>query len=90
MVKLDRVFGDFAVPGLLDFGDVPRHAPEHLLHGLGGLAVVPAADVTLHQHLAGIVGQLHFGKTLGHRGRGQQAVFCGWGDLCGHGKISSG
>ena len=58
MVILNRALLHIRVPLLFDFCHMIRHAPEHLLHGFGGLAIIPAADVALHQHLAGIVRQI--------------------------------
>jgi hypothetical protein len=34
------------------------HAPEHLIDAFGGLAVIATADITPHQYLAGIFGEL--------------------------------
>ncbi|OIN94115.1 MAG: hypothetical protein AUJ21_05175 [Anaerolineae bacterium CG1_02_58_13] len=90
MIKLDRARVDIPAPGLLGFGDVIRHAPEHLLHGFDGLAVIPAADVTLHQHLAGVIGQFCFGKPARHGGRWQKTLLRGWNDFDSHDKFSSG
>jgi hypothetical protein len=55
MVILHGALLDICIPLLFDFGHVIGHAPEHFLHGFGGLTIIPAADVTLHQHLTGIL-----------------------------------
>ncbi len=69
---------DIALPGFLDLGDVVGHPPEHLFDGLARFAVVTAADVALHEHLAGILGQLDR-RQIRWWGRGWQKSGLGCG-----------
>jgi len=51
---------------------VSSHAPEHLFHGFGGLAVSAVAHVALEKHLAGILGEIYEGQIRGKDGKLQE------------------
>lgn len=68
-IVFTRQDGDVGGPFFFHLGDVVRHTPEHLFHGLGGLAISAAADVAFDEHLAGIIRQVNLGEVFGHAGK---------------------
>ena len=61
MVVFSRPLLNVGVPRRFHFGDMIRYAPKHLFDRFSRLAVVSAADVTLHQHLPCVIGQIRLG-----------------------------
>ena len=74
IVKFAGALHDIAGPGFFDHGDVVGHAPEHLLHGFGGFAIIAAAHIAADEHLAGIIGQVDLGRSAGMGGVGVRPV----------------
>ncbi len=65
-IELFGALDHIAIPGFLHLGDVIGHTPEHPFDRLDERAITAAADVTLCQHLPGVISQFDLGQTLRH------------------------